>query len=117
MTEATNNRPLAVVTGASSGIGFELAPQFAEHGYDLIIAAEDDGINTAAAQLANGSTVEAVQVDLANEDGVDGSTSRSARARTVHDPGAAGDSHLASLQRRRVTRFLGATRFLCGSRG
>jgi short-subunit dehydrogenase len=68
--EATNPRPLAVVTGASSGIGFELARQFAEHGYDLIIAAEDDAINIAADQL-DGTAVEAVQVDLATEAGVE----------------------------------------------
>ena len=30
-------RPLAVVTGASSGIGYELAKQFAKHGFDTII--------------------------------------------------------------------------------
>lgn len=69
--QPTDAHPLAVVTGASSGIGFELARQFAEHGYDLIIAAEDDAINTAAARLANGSTVQAMQVDLATEDGVE----------------------------------------------
>jgi len=40
MTEPTGNE-FAVVTGASSGIGYELARQFAEHGYDLLIAAED----------------------------------------------------------------------------
>src|SRR5437764_3046654 len=68
---STNTRPLAVVTGASSGIGFELARQFAEHGYDLIIAAEDDAISTAAAQIENGASVEAVQVDLATPDGVE----------------------------------------------
>lgn len=33
--------PLAVVTGASSGIGFELARQFAEHNDHLVVAAED----------------------------------------------------------------------------
>src|SRR5436309_3873299 len=68
---STQERPLAVVTGASSGIGFELARQFAEHGYDLIIAAEDDAINTAAQQLTNGTAVEAVQVDLATPEGVE----------------------------------------------
>jgi short-subunit dehydrogenase len=34
-------RPFAVVTGASSGIGFELAKVFAENGFDLLITAED----------------------------------------------------------------------------
>lgn len=46
MTE-TEDRALAVVTGASSGIGSELARQFAEHGYDLVICAEDGGIHRA----------------------------------------------------------------------
>ena len=32
--------PLAVVTGASSGIGYELAKQFAAHDFALIVAAE-----------------------------------------------------------------------------
>jgi len=68
---STRTRRLAVVTGASSGIGFELARQFAEHGYDLIIAAEDEAINRAATELQNGTTVEAVQVDLATSDGVE----------------------------------------------
>lgn len=68
---STQARPLAVVTGASSGIGFELARQFAEHGYDLIIAAEDEAINTAARELQNGITVEAVRVDLATPEGVE----------------------------------------------
>ena len=37
-------RPLAVVTGASSGIGYELAKQFVQNGFDVIIAAEDANI-------------------------------------------------------------------------
>ncbi|MEU7949519.1 hypothetical protein AB0C50_32970 [Micromonospora taraxaci] len=48
MTTPTTDRPLAVVTGASSGIGYELAVQFAEHGFGLVVAAEDDGISSAA---------------------------------------------------------------------
>src|SRR4026207_1893786 len=47
MAEATGSG-LAVVTGASSGIGFELARQFAEHGFDLIVVAEEEGIVGAA---------------------------------------------------------------------
>ncbi|MFI5894982.1 SDR family NAD(P)-dependent oxidoreductase [Actinoplanes sp. NPDC051513] len=63
----------AVVTGASSGIGFELARQFAEHGYDLLIAAEDDAIEQAAADLRrDGRTaVVPVQADLATYEGVE----------------------------------------------
>ncbi|MBC2934232.1 SDR family oxidoreductase [Nocardioides sp. zg-1228] len=71
-TASGGGRPLAVVTGASSGIGLELAKQFAEHGFDLLVAAEDDEITVAAAVLrAEGDgEVEAVQVDLRNEQGV-----------------------------------------------
>jgi short-subunit dehydrogenase len=65
-------RPLALVTGASSGIGFELAQQFAAHGYDLVVAAEDDGIGRAADALSgDGVAVEPVQVDLRTSEGVD----------------------------------------------
>ncbi len=64
--------PLAVVTGASSGIGFELARQFAQNGYDLIVAAEDADIVRAADELrALGHDVEAVRVDLARYEGVE----------------------------------------------
>ena len=63
----TTERPLAVVTGASSGIGYELARQFATNGFDLIVAAEDDKINDVATEFA----AEAVQVDLATDAGVD----------------------------------------------
>jgi len=63
---------LAVVTGASSGIGYELAVQFAQKGYDLIIAAEDKGIEVAAAELAeHGVFVRPVRVDLVEYDGVE----------------------------------------------
>jgi short-subunit dehydrogenase len=67
---ATLSRPLAVVTGASSGIGFELARQFAEHGFDLVIAAEEPAIAQAAETLRGfGARVEAVQADLATPEG------------------------------------------------
>ena len=66
------NRPLAVVTGASSGIGLELARQFVDHHFDLIVAAEDDEIAVAASVLRAESSgqVEHVQVDLRDEQGV-----------------------------------------------
>ncbi|HEX8629208.1 MAG TPA: SDR family NAD(P)-dependent oxidoreductase [Catenuloplanes sp.] len=69
---STTQRSLAVVTGASSGIGHELAKQFAGNGFDVVIAAEDAGITTAAADLeALGATVHPVRVDLAGYDGVE----------------------------------------------
>jgi short-subunit dehydrogenase len=58
-------RPLALVTGASSGIGRELAKQFAENGYDLIVAAEDVELDDATEELkALGVAVAPVSVDL-----------------------------------------------------
>ena len=42
---------LAVVTGASNGIGYNLARVFAENGYDLIINGEDSSLQTAASEL------------------------------------------------------------------
>jgi short-subunit dehydrogenase len=66
--ESTSQRPLAVVTGASSGIGYELAKQFAEHDFAVIVAAEDDDIARAGAEVG---AVDAVQADLATEAGVE----------------------------------------------
>lgn len=59
------------MTGASSGIGLELAKQFAQNGFDLLIAAEEHGIQVAAQQLESlGSQVTPLVVDLAKSDGV-----------------------------------------------
>jgi short-subunit dehydrogenase len=58
-------RPLALVTGASSGIGLELAKQLAEHGHDLVVAAEDVELDDAVEELrALGGAVAPVSVDL-----------------------------------------------------
>jgi short-subunit dehydrogenase len=71
-TGGSVTRPLAAVTGASSGIGLELARCCADHGFDLLIAANEPGIQQAAQQLrATGAKVEAVEVDLATRGGVD----------------------------------------------
>jgi uncharacterized protein len=87
MTSSTE-REFAVVTGASSGIGLELARQFAEHGYDLLIAAEDEGIETAAASLRrDGETaVVAVRADLSGYEG------REHLVRAVRDTGRVVDA-------------------------
>lgn len=67
-----NTTPLAVVTGASSGIGFELAKQLAERGFDLLINAEDVAITAAADVLReSGAEVQAVQADLRTYEGVE----------------------------------------------
>jgi len=68
----STTQKFAVVTGASAGIGYELAKQFALNDFDVLIAAEDDGIRRAARELESlGCSVEALQVDLATYDGVE----------------------------------------------
>lgn len=63
---------LALVTGASSGIGLELARLAAKDGYDLIIAADETDIHEAAETLrAEGARVVSVVTDLSDEEGVD----------------------------------------------
>lgn len=65
------HRPLAAVTGASSGIGLELARQFADHGFDLVVNAEDAELAAAADDLRRrGVGVVAVRADLRDPAGV-----------------------------------------------
>ncbi|HET6390371.1 SDR family NAD(P)-dependent oxidoreductase [Hyphomicrobium sp.] len=69
---ATSTRPTALVTGASTGIGYELAKCCAKNGYNLIIVADEPRINDAAAELSGfGTGVEAIEADLAKREGVD----------------------------------------------
>jgi uncharacterized protein len=64
-------RPYAVVTGASSGIGLELARICADNGFDLMLSA-DRSLDSAAQDLgASGVRVDVVQTDLATREGVD----------------------------------------------
>lgn len=65
-------RSLAIVTGASTGIGLELAKLCAKHNYDLVIAADEPEIEQVASSIRSaGANVEAVQADLATLEGVD----------------------------------------------
>jgi NAD(P)-dependent dehydrogenase (short-subunit alcohol dehydrogenase family) len=65
-------RRLALVTGASSGIGLELAKQFAEHGFDLIVAAEDVELDDATEELRGlGVAVAPVSADLTKREDVE----------------------------------------------
>jgi short-subunit dehydrogenase len=68
----TMNERFAIVTGASSGIGYELAAICAREKYDLLIAADSPEIDTAADRFRSlGVSVEALHVDLATLAGVD----------------------------------------------
>ncbi|MFC4068592.1 SDR family NAD(P)-dependent oxidoreductase [Actinoplanes subglobosus] len=73
MTTSTTGNPLAVVTGASSGIGYELARELAGRGHDLLLIAEDEGIEEAAGDLRRDGVnqVTAVRADLAVYSGVE----------------------------------------------
>jgi uncharacterized protein len=65
-------KPLAVVTGASTGIGYELAKCCAQDGFDLVVVADEGQIQNAAEDFrALGAKVDAVQADLATFEGVD----------------------------------------------
>jgi short-subunit dehydrogenase len=68
-----NKRKLAVVTGASSGIGFELARECLEHGFDVLACADDDEIRSVKLRAGSAATgtVFPIRADLATYDGVE----------------------------------------------
>lgn len=64
--ETTNTKQFAVVTGASSGIGRELAKQFAQNGFDLLITSTGPDITEAAREIEGfGAQVQTTTADLA----------------------------------------------------
>ena len=66
------SKPFAIVTGASSGIGLELAGICAQQGFDLLIAADRSEIHSAASNLRTlGADVTVVEADLSTIEGVD----------------------------------------------
>jgi short-subunit dehydrogenase len=67
---ADMERPLAVITGASTGIGYELARVFAEHDFDLLICAENPELEVAAKELRSMTDVISVRTDLSKPAGV-----------------------------------------------
>jgi uncharacterized protein len=65
-------KPFAVVTGASSGIGLELAKQFAQNGFDLLVTSTGLGIEAAAEECRSlGAAVQTTAADLSTYDGVE----------------------------------------------
>jgi short-subunit dehydrogenase len=73
-TPETTNAPLAVVTGASSGIGLSLARELAHRGYDVVVSAEDSELAAAQSDVReaseDGGKVVAVRTDLSIPEGV-----------------------------------------------
>jgi short-subunit dehydrogenase len=65
-------KQLAIVTGASSGIGYNLAKVFAENEFDLVVASAGERLDSAERDFrALGVNVTAIQADLASFDGVE----------------------------------------------
>jgi len=69
-TASGSTRPLAVVTGASTGIGYELARLFAADGFDLVLAADTPLAEAEQGLASTGARIESLQVDLSTEEGV-----------------------------------------------
>ncbi len=96
----TEPRLLAVVTGASTGIGLELARLCAQRQWDLIIAADEPLIEDAARELA-GMGVSCTPVEHAPRCVFWSSGALTLMRRTAYIPLALARSESYSLSRRR----------------
>jgi short-subunit dehydrogenase len=71
-TEQSEQRPLGAVTGASTGIGFELAKEFVRNGFDVVIVSDEESIHDVAEELEElGGQAIGVQADLRKRKGVE----------------------------------------------
>lgn len=69
----TAPRPVALITGASAGLGREFATQLAGAGYDLVVVARDEArLSALGAELlaAHGTRTEVLPADLSTDDDV-----------------------------------------------
>ena len=72
MPTDNTSRPFAIVTGASTGIGYELAAECARNGFDLLVAADEAAIQPAAEHFRSlGVSADALEADLSTVEGVD----------------------------------------------
>lgn len=70
-TPPPSSKPFAIVTGASTGIGRELALLAAQEGFDLLLAADTPLADAASRCRGSGAHVQELQIDLATREGVD----------------------------------------------
>ena len=66
-----SQRKLAIVTGASTGIGLEIAKLAAQEGYDLIVAADTPLVDATSQLQGYGAQVTNVETDLSTFEGVE----------------------------------------------
>src|SRR4051812_46726230 len=89
-------RPIALITGASSGIGLEFARRLAAEGHDLVLVARrKDRLDALAAELKkdHGASCEVLVADLASDAGMQATERRCAKGDLALLINNAGVSH------------------------